>query len=133
MIIIPDILHPKLSTDLNLFHQKYDNIWVEFKSSKKTERSTLLSISYNPNNSNKTEFVDELALSVELAPLNNSNIVMMGDYNLNYLNTEEKESLDTVFKHYNLEVVNKLTPTHSKALIDYIKTDSNSNKLENKD
>ena len=58
---------------------------------------------------------------------------MMGDYNLNYLNTEEKESLDTVFKHYNLEVVNKLTPTHSKALIDYIITDSNSNKQENKD
>ena len=134
MILILDILHPKLRTDLNLFHQKYDSIWVEFKTSKnKTERSTLLSISYNPNNSNKTEFVDELALSVELAQLNNSNFVMMGDYNLNYLNTEEKKSLDTVFKHYNLEVVNKLTPTHSKALIDYIITDSNSNELENKD
>ena len=75
MIIIPDILHPKLSTDLNLFQQKYDSIWVEFKSSKKTERSTLLTISYT----------------------------------------------------------NKMTPTHSKALIDYIITDSNSNKLENKD
>ena len=64
MILIPKILHPKLRTDLNLFHQKYDSIWVEFKISKnKTERSTLLNISYIPNKSNKTEFVHELAVS----------------------------------------------------------------------
>ena len=54
MIFIPKILHPKLHTDINLFHQKYDSIWVEFKTSKnKTERSTLLNISYNQTNLTK--------------------------------------------------------------------------------
>ena len=54
MILIPKILHPKQRTDLSLFDQNYDSIWVEFKTSKnKTERSTLLNISYNPNKSNK--------------------------------------------------------------------------------
>ena len=133
MILIPKILNPKLRTDLNLFHQKYDSIWVEFKTSQnKTEKSTLLNFSYNPNKSNKIEFVDEFALSVDFAQSYNSNIVLMGDYNLNYLNTEEKESLDTILTPYNLEVVNKSTSTHSKTLIDYIITDLNSNELKNK-
>ena len=100
---------PKLHTDLNLVHQKNDSIWVEFKTSKnKTERSTLLNISYNPNKSNKIEFVDELALSVDFAQSYNSNIVLLGDYNLNYLNTQEKDSFDTILTPYNLEVVNYL-------------------------
>ena len=44
--------------------------------------------------------------------------VLLDNYNLNYLNTEEKESLDTILTTYNLEVVNNSTPTHSKTLID---------------
>ena len=56
----------------------------------------------------------------------------MGDYNLDYLNTEEKESLDTVLTPHNLDVVNKLTQTHSKTLIDYIITDLNSTELMSK-
>ena len=112
IILIRKILHPKLRADLSLIHQKYDSIWVEYKTSKnKTERSTLLNISYNQNKSNKTEFVNELALSVEFAQSYNSNIVLMGDYNPNYLITEEKESLDTILTPYHLEVFNKLTRT----------------------
>ena len=112
IILIRKILHPKLRAYLSLIHQKYDSIWVEYKTSKsKTERSTLLNISYNQNKSNKTEFVNELALSVEFAQSYNSNIVLMGDYNPNYLITEEKESLDTILTPYHLEVVNKLTQT----------------------
>ena len=55
----------------------------------------------------------------------------MGDYNHNYLNTEEKKSLDTILKLYNFEVVNKSTPNYSKTLIDYFITDLNSTKLKN--
>ena len=35
MILVPELLHPKLRTDLNLFHQNNDSIWVEIKTSKK--------------------------------------------------------------------------------------------------
>ena len=134
MILISKTLHPynlTLHTDLNLFHQKYDSIWVEFKTSKnKTERSTLLNISYTPSKSNKIEFVDDFALSVDFAQSNNSNIVLLGDYNLNYLNTQSKQSLDTILTLYSLEVVNKTTPTCSKTLIDYFITDLNLTKLK---
>ena len=127
MLLIPKTLHPTLRRDLNLFHQKYDSIWVDFKISKnKTERSTFLNISYTPSKSNKIEFVDNFALSVDFAQTYNSNIVLLGDYNLNYSNTQAKQSLDTILTPYNLEVVNKTTPTHSKTLIDYFNTDLNS-------
>ena len=54
----------------------------------------------------------------------------MGDYNLNYLNTQAKQSLDTILTLYNLEVVNKTTPSCSKSLIDYFITDLNLTKLK---
>ena len=53
----------------------------------------------------------------------NSNLFLLGDYNLNYLSEDDKQSLDTILIPYNLDVTNKLTPTHSKALIDYFITD----------
>ena len=50
MILISKFLHPKLRTVLNLIHQKFKSILVNFKTPKnKTERSTLLIISCNPN------------------------------------------------------------------------------------
>ena len=52
--------------------------------------------------------------------------------NLNYLNTEEKEILDTILTLYSPEFVNKPTSKHSKKLIDYILSDSKSIKLKNK-
>ena len=80
MITIPKILNPILRTDLNFFHQKYDGIWVKIKTSKnKTEMSTLFNTSYNPNESNKIEFVAELALSVDFAQSFSSNMVLRGD------------------------------------------------------
>ena len=78
------------------------------------------------------EFVDELALSVDFAQSYNSNFVLLGDYNPNYLNTEDKGSLDTNLTLYKIEVVNKLRPTHSKTLIDYITTGLNSTELKKK-
>ena len=44
----------------------------------------------------------------------------MGDYNLNYLNADEKELLDTILVTYDFnKVTNKTVPTHSKTLIDF--------------
>ena len=84
MIPIPKILLPILRRDLNLLHQKYDSIWVEIKTSKnKIETSIVFNTSYNPIESNKIEFVAELALSVGFAKSCSSNIVLRDDYNAN--------------------------------------------------
>ena len=48
---------------------------------------------------------------------------LLGSFNLNYLNTNNKESLDTLLTTYNLDVTNKTIPTHSKSLISCIITD----------
>ena len=105
-------------------HKKYDSIWIEFKAGlNKNDRTTLLNLAYNPNRNNKTDFLEDLAKSIDHAQSFNSNLILLGDYNLNYLNEDDKQSLDTILIPYNLDVTNKLTPTQSKALIDYIITD----------
>ena len=118
MILIPKIAHPKLHTDLSLLHQKYVEIWVHFEISKnKTERSTLLNNFYIPNKFNKTEFaINLLHQLTSHSPM--IQYCFMGNYNLNYFNTEEKECLDTILTTYNIEAVNKSIATHSKTLID---------------
>ena len=51
----------------------------------------------------------------------------MGDYNINFLNKNERECLETILIPYGLYVMNKELPTRvvgsSKTLIDYIITD----------
>ena len=48
---------------------------------------------------------------------------LLGNVNLNYLNTNNKESLDILLTTYNLDVTNKTIHTHSKSLISCIITD----------
>ena len=85
---------------------------------KKNERSTLINITKNSKKSNRTEFLDEIATSINYAQGNNTNLILIKDYDLNYLDYDEGEPLDTIVTPYNLEVANKSTPTHSKSLID---------------
>ena len=124
MLLVPKKLNPKVRHDLNNMHKKYDSIWIEFKAGlNKNDRTTLLNLAYNPNRNNKTDFLEDLAKSIDHAQSFNSNLILLGDYNLNYLNEDDKQSLDTILIPYNLDVTNKFTSTHSKALIDYIITD----------
>ena len=105
-------------------HKKYESMWIEFKAGlNKSDRTTLINLAYNPNRNNKTDFLEDQAKSIDHAQSFNSNIILLGDYNLNYLNEDDKQSSDTILIPFNLDVTNKLTPTHSKAVIDYIITD----------
>ena len=133
MLLDPKKLNPKVKHDLNNMHKNYGNICIEFKARmKKIDRTTLLSLANNPNRNNKTDYLEDLAKSIDHAQSFNSNLILLGDYNLNYLNEDDKQSLDTILIPYNLDVTNKLTPTHSKALIDYIITDLSIKDLINK-
>ena len=132
MLLVPKKLNPKIRHDLNNMHKNYDSIWIEFKTGlNKNDRTTLLNLAYNPDRNNKTDFLEDLGKSIHHAQSFNSNLNLLGDYNLNYLNEDDKQSLDTILIPYNLDVTNKLTPTHSKALIDYIISDLSIQGLSN--
>ena len=78
-------------------HKKYDNIWIEFKTGlNKNDRTTLLNLAYNPNRNNKTDFLEDLAKSIDHAQSFNSNLILLGDYNLNYL----EQRRQTVYIQY---------------------------------
>ena len=75
-MLVPKILNLKTRTDFNLLQKKYDSIWAELISLEKIiERSALKNKFHNPTKPNKTEFIEELALSFDFR--NNSNIVLI--------------------------------------------------------
>ena len=87
-----------------------------------------MNVPYNPNKQNSTEFLDQLAINIENAITKNEKIILLGDYNINYLDTLERSRL-TVILLYDLHVENQANPTclnrgnNTKSLIDYIITE----------
>ena len=119
MLLVPKKLNPKSRHDLSNMLKKYDSNWTKNKAglNNKNDRTTLLNLAYNPNRNNKTDFLEDLAKSIYHAQSFSSNLILLGDYNVNYLNEDDKQSVLTIFVPYNLDVTNKLTPNHPKALI----------------
>ena len=78
-------------------YKNYDSLRIEIKiASNKNELATILNIPYKASRVDKTEFIEELAKSVDYAQSFKTNMMLLDDYNLNYLNIEYKESLDTI-------------------------------------
>ena len=68
MLLVPKKLNPKVRHDLNNMHKKYDSIWIKFKAGLiKNDRITLLNLAYNPQRNNKTDFLEDLAKSIDHA------------------------------------------------------------------
>ena len=84
----------------------------------------LLNFSYNPNKKKHNKFLDSTALQIDAAVSKKKSVILMGDYNINYLNNKERNNIDTVLIPYDLKVVNT-KPTQGKNLIDYIITEVN--------
>ena len=72
-------------------------------------------------------FLDFLAENIDSAVGSSDALVLMGDYNIDYLNKNERNSLDTVLVPYGLNVCSPNDETRignsSKTHIDYILTD----------
>ena len=103
MLLVPKKLNPKVRNDLNNMQKKYDSIRIEFKAGlNKNDRTTLINLAYNPNRNNKTDFLEDQAKSIDHAQSFNSNVILLGDYNLNYLNEDDKQSSDTILIPFNL-------------------------------
>ena len=134
MLLVPKSLHPKERKDLNHLNQKlFESLWVEcnLNNNSSMKRKQLINISYNPQKSLTDAFLEELSTSIDYAIVENKPITLMGDYNINYLNPTEKQSLDTITVPYGFRILNTSSPTriqnNSKSLIDYIITDLQSN------
>ena len=73
--------------------------------------------------------MDQLAINIDNAITKNEKIILLGDYNINYLDTLGRYRLETVILPYDLHITNQTIPTrlnrghNTKILIDYIITD----------
>ena len=104
----------------------FESLWVELKRPQVASHvnKVLLNVSYNPQKSFSGLFLENLSKSIEVAMLKTTNIVLMGDYNIDYLNQPEQNHLDSVLNHFALNVCCPTIPTivgkTSETHIDYI-------------
>ena len=95
--------------------------------SKQPENSNqiLLNVTYSPNKNKTDVFLEQLATNIDNAIVKGHNIILMGDYNNYYLNSREKEKLDSILLPYHLEIQKKTEATRickadkTATLIDY--------------
>lgn len=120
LLLVPRSVNPKRRDDLNLF-TVFESVWVEYNIGSAKQ---LINISYCPNKQYANTFLDELAKNIDNAIVENKPLTLIGDYNINYLNLDERQKLDNCLIPYGLDVTNQITPTRvtesSKTLLDYI-------------
>ena len=82
----------------------------------------LVHLSYNSSKNTSSEFLEFLAKNIDTSVVQQSNLILMGDYNINYLNHREKQMLDTILIPYGLKPsnVNENTMKTTNSLIDYV-------------
>ena len=50
------------------------------------QNTILLNVTYSPNKNKTVIFLEQLATNIDNAIVKGHNIILMGDYNINYLN-----------------------------------------------
>ena len=88
----------------------------------------MINVSYCPRKSLAKKFLDELDFGIDYAVAEQKKIILIGDYNINYLETDAKALIDLHFSPYGLKIVNKKYPTRlnergNDTLLDYTITD----------
>ena len=127
MMLVPKQFHPRRRTDLEKSHNDLiEDIWIECKIGHRNKSTRLINLSYNPQKINTDSFLEQLVIGIDNAVAENKPIILMGDYNINWLNNLEREKLDSITTPYGLSSTNESTPTRisntSRTLIDYIFT-----------
>ena len=130
MIIVPKNLNPKLKKDLvHTNEHEFESLWIEcnINNDVSNKKKQLINVKFDPNKALLNSFLEELSTSIVYAVTENKPITLMGDYNVDYLNKKEKQSLDTIMIPYGLKITNENIPTrisgNCKPLLDYIITD----------
>ena len=97
----------------------FETLWVELTLPYKKFPSLPVNVAYNPEKSKTDIFLEELALQIDYGITKKQKILLLGDFNINYLHPNERNKIDTILVPYGLSVVNK-TPTRGKNLIDFV-------------
>ena len=81
-------------------------MWVECKSTFNisSKERMLVDLCYNPCRSNFIDFLEQLTLNMDNAFSVSNKFTLLGDYYINYLDSEEKENLDSIIIPYGLKV-----------------------------
>ena len=137
LLYIPVKLAPKLRPDLIFFDkEKYESVLVECKSTFNisSEEKMLVYLCYNPSRLNFIDFLEQLTLNIDNALSVSNKITLLGDYNINFLDSKEKENLDSTNIPYGLKVfcpnVETRISSSTKTHIDYIISDYETNGIE---
>ena len=122
LLFVPKKFHPKARNDLETMSKDhFESVWVECKINKKP---ALINLAYCPKKQLINLFLEELALGLDRAATENKKIFLLGDYNLNYFNCNERNLLETLILPYGLLNSNKTLATRetsrTKSLIDYV-------------
>ena len=91
LLLAPKFCNSKIRIDLNM-SKIFESLWVERKLSHKKCWSTFLTIQII----NFVQLLDELALRTDKASNEIKSVLLIGVYNINYLNNKEKQKLDTI-------------------------------------
>ena len=120
--------------DLNMFSADAETVFIEVdKSVFKTEKNIVIGLIYRIPNRDAKQFNDSLSNVLNLIKNENKLCYLLGDYNLNLLNSDThsitNDFLDICFSHNFLPLINKPTRVtkHSATLIDHILTNNISN------
>ena len=102
MALFPKHLSPKIRHDLNKFSPQFESIWINLIIANK--KQVLLNISYCPNKKQSSLFLNDLALNLDCATTENKQIIVTGDFNIDFFKKGEREKLCTVTTPYGLQV-----------------------------
>ena len=76
-------------------------------------------VSYNPEKSKIDNFLEKLALQIDYGITKKQQTLLLGGFNINYINPYKRNKMDTTFVPYVLSVVNQNT-YKGKNLIDFV-------------
>ena len=82
----------------------FESIWVEITDP--LIEKLYVNVSYCPNKRLGEYFLDQISTELSRAYSVTDNVILLGDYNLNYLNKTEKRKLDIFASNSGLEIVN---------------------------
>ena len=118
MLLIPKIFNTINRKDFPKMSKDFGTLWVELTLPYKKFPSLLVNVAYNPEKSKIDIFLEELALQIDYGITKRQKILLLGDFNINYLHPNERNKIDTILVPYGLSMVQNTYK--GKNLIDFV-------------
>ena len=111
-IWVPRDISSKQQNDLNVLNESFfESLWAEI--SGLSVSKILINASYCPNKNLGNYFIDELTSEISSAYSITDEVLLFGDYNLNYFNKRESTLLDEFASNSGLTLSNTEKPTRA--------------------